>query len=57
MRNLKSHFFGFFSIFNSESLEGMELFKGGIPAKYGGRISSVFDITTKVPNKEKYIVK
>ena len=52
-----SHFFGFFSIFNSESLEGMELFKGGIPAKYGGRISSVFDITTKVPDKEKYIIK
>lgn len=52
-----SHFFGFFSIFNSEVLEGMELFKGGIPAKYGGRLSSVFDITTKEPNKEKYSVK
>ena len=50
-----SHFFGFFSIFNSESLEGMELFKGGIPAKYGGRLSSVFDITTKEPDKEKDI--
>ena len=52
-----SHFFGFFSIFNSEAIEEMELFKGGIPAKYGGRLSSVFDITTKEPNKEKYSVK
>ena len=49
-----SHFFGFFSVFNSEAVEGMELFKGGIPAKYGGRLSSVFEVTTRVPNKEKF---
>ncbi|MEM9327092.1 MAG: carboxypeptidase-like regulatory domain-containing protein [Bacteroidota bacterium] len=49
-----NHFFGFFSVFNAAAIEGMELYKSGIPANYGGRLSSVFDIATKVPNKEKF---
>src|SRR5690606_23649627 len=39
-----SHLMGFFSTFNSDAIKDMELFKGGIPAQYGGRISSVVDI-------------
>lgn len=46
-----SHFFGFFSVFNSDAIKNMELYKSGIPAKYGGRLSSVFDITSKSPDK------
>ena len=46
-----SHFFGFFSVFNSEAMESMEIFKSGIPAKYGGRLSSVFDIRSKSGSK------
>ena len=46
-----SHFFGFFSVFNSEAMESMEIFKSGIPAKYGGRLSSVFDIRSKSASK------
>ena len=39
-----SHFFGFFSAFNSDMIEDVTLYKSGIPAKYGGRVSSVMDI-------------
>ena len=46
-----SHFFGFFSVFNSEAMESMEIFKSGIPAKYGGRLSSIFDIRSKSGSK------
>jgi len=48
-----SHFLGFFSVFNSDALEGLEVMKSGIPARLGGRLSSVFDITAKTANKEK----
>ncbi|WP_268124436.1 carboxypeptidase-like regulatory domain-containing protein [Roseivirga pacifica] len=51
-----SHFLGFFSVFNSDALEGMEVMKSGIPAAYGGRLSSVFGITAKTPNKEEVVV-
>lgn len=47
-----NHFFGFFSAFNSRGVGGLSLYKNGIPAEYGGRLSSVFDITTKKPNAE-----
>ncbi|WP_370086864.1 TonB-dependent receptor [Ekhidna sp.] len=47
-----NHFFGFFSAFNSRSIGGLSLYKNGIPAEYGGRLSSVFDIKTKKPNDE-----
>src|SRR5690554_2088519 len=46
-----SHLFGFFSVFNSDAIKDLKLYKGGIPAKYGGRISSVLDIYQKDGNK------
>ncbi len=45
-----NHFFGFFSAFNSRGVGGLSLYKNGIPAEYGGRLSSVFDIKSKKPN-------
>lgn len=42
-----SHLFGFFSVFNPDVVEGFTLYKGGIPAKYGGRISSVLDVESR----------
>ena len=48
-----SHLFGFFSIFNSDALKSVELAKGGFPARYGGRLSSVLDMNMKEGNKEK----
>ncbi|HEY8402487.1 MAG TPA: TonB-dependent receptor [Cytophagaceae bacterium] len=47
------HLFGFFSIFNGDALKSVELTKGGFPAKYGGRLSSVIEMTMKEGNKEK----
>ena len=49
-----SHLFGFFSAFNPDILQGVELYKSAIPAKYGGRLSSVLDITTREGNKKKF---
>lgn len=46
-----SHLFGFFSIFNGDALKSMEFIKGGFPARYGGRISSVLDVQMKDGNK------
>jgi hypothetical protein len=45
-----SHLFGFFSVFNSGAIQKMEIHKGGMPAEYGGRVSSVIDITSQVAN-------
>lgn len=45
-----SHLLGFFSVFNSDALKDVKLYKGGIPAQYGGRISSVLDIRMKNGN-------
>ncbi|MFB9079513.1 TonB-dependent receptor domain-containing protein [Flavobacterium procerum] len=42
-----SHVFGFFSVFNPDAVKDLKLFKGGIPARYGGRVSSVLDIYQK----------
>ncbi|MEZ0607624.1 carboxypeptidase-like regulatory domain-containing protein [Fibrella sp. WM1] len=42
-----SHLFGFFSVFNGDALKSVELTKGGFPARYGGRLSSVIDLTMK----------
>ncbi len=47
------HLFGFFSLFNGDALKSLELTKGGFPARYGGRLSSVLEITMKDGNKEK----
>jgi len=45
-----SHLFGFFSAFNADVIKGVELYKSGIPAKYGGRLSSVLDVTSRDGN-------
>lgn len=42
-----SHLFGFFSVFNADAINNVELIKGGFPARYGGRLSSVVDISMK----------
>lgn len=49
-----THLFGFFSAFNGSIVQDMELYKGSIPAKFGGRISSVLDINSRKGNKEEY---
>lgn len=49
-----SHFLGFFSIFNADVIKTSEVYKSGIPAQYGGRVSSVFDIQLKDGNKKKF---
>lgn len=48
-----SHLFGFFSVFNADALKSVELIKGGFPARYGGRLSSVVSMQMKDGNKEK----
>jgi len=48
-----SHLFGFFSAFNPDLLKTVELYKSAIPARYGGRLSSVLDIATRDGNKKK----
>ncbi|PSL25288.1 TonB-dependent receptor [Dyadobacter jiangsuensis] len=48
-----NHLFGFFSIFNSDALRSVELTKGGFPARYGGRLSSVLEMNMKEGSKEK----
>jgi hypothetical protein len=47
-----SHLFGLFSVFNPDAIKDLKLYKGGIPARYGGRLSSVLDIYQKEGNKE-----
>ncbi len=49
-----SHLFGFFSVFNPDVIKDIKLYKGGIPAKYGGRLSSVLDIYQKEGNNKKF---
>ncbi len=49
-----SHFFGFFSVFNSDAIQDMEIYKSSIPAKFGGRLSSVFDVEAKESNREAF---
>lgn len=49
-----SHLFGFFSIFNSDAIKDLKLYKGGIPARFGGRLSSVLDIYQKEGNKDQF---
>jgi CarboxypepD_reg-like domain/TonB-dependent Receptor Plug Domain len=47
-----SHFFGMFSAFNPEVIKDIQLYKSSVPAKYGGRLSSVLDITSREGNKK-----
>ena len=49
-----SHLFGFFSIFNGDAVKDVKLYKGGIPAKYGGRLSSVLDVRQKEGNDQRF---
>lgn len=48
-----SHLFGFFSVFNPDAVESVELYKGGFPAQFGGRLSSVVDVKMREGNKER----
>lgn len=49
-----SHLFGFFSVFIPEAIEDMEIYKGGFPAEYGGRLSSILDLRMKDGNKKHF---
>jgi hypothetical protein len=51
-----SHLFGFFSTFNSDAIKDVSLYKGGMPAQYGGRLSSVLDIKMDEGNNKDYAV-
>ncbi len=49
-----SHLLGFFSVFNSDAIKDVTLYKGGMPAEYGGRASSVMDVIMKDGNSKKF---
>jgi outer membrane receptor for ferrienterochelin and colicin len=49
-----SHLFGFFSVFNADAINNIELLKGGFPSRYGGRVSSVIDINMKEGNMQEW---
>ena len=49
-----SHLFGFFSIFNADAVKDVKLYKGGIPSRYGGRLSSVVDVRQKDGNNREF---
>ncbi|MFY0601065.1 MAG: TonB-dependent receptor [Cyclobacteriaceae bacterium] len=49
-----SHLFGFFSVFNPDAINRVNVVKGGFPARYGGRLSSVIDISMKEGNNQKF---
>jgi len=51
-----SHLFGFFSVFNSDALKNVNLIKGGMPANYGGRLSSVLEVNMKEGNNKRFKV-
>jgi len=51
-----SHMFGFFSIFNADIVNGLDLYKGGIPSKFGGRVSSVLDVAQQTGDFQDYKV-
>ena len=50
------HLFGFFSVFNADAIKNVSLIKGGMPAQYGGRLSSVLDVSMKEGNNQKFQV-
>ncbi|MEO7176139.1 MAG: TonB-dependent receptor [Saprospiraceae bacterium] len=49
-----NHLFGFFSTFNADAIKDVQVFKGGFPAEYGGRLSSVIDVQLKDGNNQKF---
>jgi len=48
-----AHLFGFLSVFNPDAVKSLEVYKGGFPARYGGRLSSVVDVSMKEGNRKK----
>ena len=50
-----NHLYGFFSLFNADAINSVKVIKGGIPAEYGGRLSSVVDIYLKEGNNKKFV--
>lgn len=49
-----SHLFGFFSVFNPDAVKDVKLIKGGIPAQYGGRLSSILDVRMREGNNKRF---
>ena len=49
-----NHLFGFFSTFNTDAVKDLKIYKGGFPAQYGGRLSSVIDVKLKEGNRKKF---
>lgn len=49
-----NHLFGFFSTFNTDAVKDLKIYKGGFPAQYGGRLSSVIDVKLKEGNNQKF---
>jgi len=49
-----SHLLGFFSVFNADAIKDVKLYKGGIPARFGGRVSSVLDVRQKDGNSKSF---
>lgn len=49
-----SHLFGFFSVYNPDAVKDVKLYKGGIPARYGGRLSSILDVRMKEGNNKRF---
>ncbi len=52
-----SHLFGFFSVFNPDAVKDVKLLKGGVPARYGGRLSSILDVRMKEGNNKRFALK
>lgn len=52
-----SHLFGFFSVFNADAVKSVNLIKGGMPANYGGRMSSVLEVAMNEGNNKRFSVK
>jgi len=50
-----SHLFGLFSVFNADIIKDSELYKGGIPARFGGRLSSILDVRTRDGNNKEFV--
>ncbi len=51
-----SHLFGFFSVFNPDAVKSVKLYKGGIPARYGGRLSSILDVRMREGNNKQLAI-
>ncbi|GIV36270.1 MAG: collagen-binding protein [Cyclobacteriaceae bacterium] len=49
-----SHLLGFFSVFNPDAIKDVQLYKGGIPARYGGRLASILDVRMKEGNSKQF---